>query len=99
MFSFLQTLNPFPGSQFASGLREYVIPDLSIHVIDGKIELETSARNLPNLTISKEFTDLAKEVDDVNTKKYIREQTRIARELINQVDMRNKNLFKIGMFN
>lgn len=97
MFSFLQTLNPFPGSQFASGLREYVIPDLSIHVIDGKIELETSARNLPNLTISKEFTDLAKEVDDVNTKKYIREQTRIARELINQVDMRNKNLFKIGM--
>jgi len=97
LFSFLQTLTPFPGSQFDNGLREYVVPDLSIYVIDGKIELETSSKNLPNLTISKEFTDLAKEIDDSKTKKYIKEQTTIARELINQIDMRNKNLFKLGM--
>lgn len=97
LFSFLQTLTPFPGSQFDNGLREYIIPDLSIYVIDGKIELETSSKNLPNLTISKEFTDLAKEIDDSKTKKYIREQTTIAKELINQIDMRNKNLFKLGM--
>ena len=97
LFSFLQTLTPFPGSQFDNGLREYVVPDLSIYVIDGKIELETSSKNLPNLTISKEFTDLAKEIDDSKTKKYIKEQTTIAKELINQIDMRNKNLFKLGM--
>ncbi|MCY1152307.1 MAG: RNA polymerase factor sigma-54 [Sphaerochaetaceae bacterium] len=97
LFSFLQTLTPFPGSQFDNGIREYVIPDLSIYVIDGKIELETSSKNLPNLTISKEFTDLAKEIDDSQTKKYIKEQTTIAKELINQIEMRNKNLFKLGM--
>ncbi|MDC7248485.1 MAG: RNA polymerase factor sigma-54 [Sphaerochaetaceae bacterium] len=97
LFSFLQTLTPFPGSQFDNGIREYVIPDLSIYVIDGKIELETSSKNLPNLTISKEFTDLAKEIDDSQTKKYIKEQTSIAKELINQIEMRNKNLFKLGM--
>ncbi len=97
LFSFLQSLNPFPGSQFDNGIRAYVIPDLSIHVIEGKIEMETSSKNLPNLTISHEFVDLAKEVDDSKTKKYIREQTSIAKELINQIDMRNKNLFKLGM--
>jgi RNA polymerase sigma-54 factor len=97
LYSFLQTLTPFPGSQFDNGIREYVIPDLSIYVIDGKIELETSSKNLPNLTISKEFTDLAKEIDDSQTKKYIKEQTTIAKELINQIEMRNKNLFKLGM--
>lgn len=97
IFAFLQSLNPFPGSQFDSGLREYVIPDLSIHVIEGKLELETSSKNLPNLTISSDFVDLAKEVDDSKTKKYIREQTAVAKELINQIDMRNKNLFKLGM--
>jgi len=97
MISFLQTLNPFPGSQFDSGLREYVVPDLSIHIINGKIELETSAKNLPNLTISDDFISLSKEIDDAETKKYIREQTAVAKELINQIDMRNKNLFKLGM--
>lgn len=97
LFSFLQTLNPFPGSQFDSGIREYVIPDLSIHVVDGKLELETSSNSLPNLTISKDFINLAKEIDDPSTKKYIKEQAINAKELINQIEMRNKNLFKIGM--
>ncbi|MGD1822002.1 MAG: RNA polymerase factor sigma-54 [Pleomorphochaeta sp.] len=96
LYSFLQTLNPFPGSQFDNGIREYVIPDLAIHVIEGKIELETSSNNLPNLTISRDFINLAKEIDDPATKKYIKEQAINAKELINQIEMRNKNLFKLG---
>jgi len=96
LLSFLKTLTPFPGSLYDSGLEEYVIPDLSIHIIDGKIEFHTSSNNLPDLTISKDFVDLGKEISDKETKKYIREQTKAAKELIDQIDMRNKNLFKLG---
>ena len=96
LYTFLQSLNPFPGSQYNNGIREYVIPDLSIHVIEGKLQLDTSSNSLPNLTISKDFINLAKEIDDPATKKYIKEQAITAKELINQIDMRNKNLFKIG---
>lgn len=97
LFNFLQTLNPFPGSQFDNGLREYITPDLTIHIVEGKLELETSSNSLPNLTISKDFVNLAKEIDDPATKKYIKEQAVNAKELINQIEMRNKNLFKLGM--
>ncbi len=96
LFSFLQTLTPFPGSQFDDGPSEYVVPDLSIHVIDGKLQLETSSKSLPNLTISKDFVNLAKEIDDKETKKYIKEQALLAKELIGQINMRNQNLFKLG---
>jgi RNA polymerase sigma-54 factor len=94
--SFLKTLTPYPGSLYDSGMEEYIIPDLSIHIADGKIDFHTSSTNLPDLTISKEFVDLSKEVDDKETKKYIRDQTKAAKELIDQIDMRNKNLFKLG---
>jgi RNA polymerase sigma-54 factor len=94
--SFLKTLTPYPGSLYDSGLEEYIIPDLSIHIVDGQIDFHTSSSSLPDLTISKEFVDLAKEVDDKATKMYIREQTKAAKELIDQIDMRNKNLFKLG---
>ena len=73
-----------------------MIPDLSIHVINGKFEFHTSAANLPDLTISKDFVSLSEETSDKETKKYIREQTKAAKELIDQIDMRNKNLFKLG---
>jgi RNA polymerase sigma-54 factor len=96
LLSFLKTLTPFPGSQYDSGLESYVIPDLSIHVINGKIEFHTSAANLPDLTLSKDFISLERETSDKETKKYIREQTKAAKELIDQIDMRNKNLFKLG---
>ncbi|MGD1815736.1 MAG: RNA polymerase factor sigma-54 [Pleomorphochaeta sp.] len=96
LFSFLQTLTPFPGSQFDDGPSEYVVPDLSIHVIEGKLQLETSSKSLPNLTISKDFVNLAKEIDDKETKKYIKEQALLAKELIGQINMRNQNLFKLG---
>lgn len=94
--TFLKTLTPFPGSQYDSGIENYVIPDLSIHVINGKFEFHTSAANLPDLTISKDFVSLSEETSDKETKKYIREQTKAAKELIDQIDMRNKNLFKLG---
>lgn len=94
--TFLKTLTPYPGSAYDSGMEEYIIPDLSIHVVNGTIEFHTSAANLPDLKISRDFVQLAKEIDDKETKNYIREQTKVAKELIDQIDMRNKNLFKLG---
>lgn len=96
LVQFLKTLNPFPGAQYDSGPNDFVIPDLSIHVVKGKIELKTSAANLPDLTISDDFVDLASDIKDKETKKYIKEQVQLAKELINQIDMRNKNIFKLG---
>jgi RNA polymerase sigma-54 factor len=93
---FLKTLTPYPGSLYDSGMEEYIIPDLAIHIINGEIDFHTSSTNLPDLKISKEFVDLSLEVDDKATKQYIREQTKAAKELIDQINMRNKNLFKLG---
>lgn len=96
LLTFLKTLTPFPGSQYDSGQDNFIIPDLSIHVINGKFEFHTSAANLPDLTISKDFVSLYSETSDKETRKYIREQTKVAKELIDQINMRNKNLFKLG---
>lgn len=93
----LKTLTPYPGNAYDSSPDSFVLPDLSIHQKNGNLDMHTSAANLPDLKINKEFVAIGNETKDKETKKYIKEQLATAKELITQINMRNGNLYKLGL--
>src|SRR5690606_9798135 len=55
----IEKLNPKPGSSFSSNkLIEHVIPDFTIKIVDGELELSINGRNAPELHVSREYQDM-----------------------------------------
>ena len=58
----ISKLNPKPGGSYASNNKivEQVVPDFSIKIIEGKLELTLNSRNAPELHISHEYNNMLK---------------------------------------
>lgn len=56
----IEKLNPKPGGSYAGNTRivEHVVPDFSIRIVDGELELSLNGRNAPELHISKEYSNM-----------------------------------------
>lgn len=58
----IKHLNPRPGnSDTKESTFSAVVPDFIISVVDGKPELSINGRNMPDLKISKDYTEMLKE--------------------------------------
>lgn len=58
----IEHLNPKPGASFDSNLRnvEQVIPDFTITIKNGELDLQLNSRNAPSLHISKDYSEMLK---------------------------------------
>ncbi|MEC8723737.1 MAG: RNA polymerase factor sigma-54 [Bacteroidota bacterium] len=56
----IERLNPKPGSSFTNNLRsvEHVVPDFTIQIVEGELNLTLNARNAPELHISKSYNEM-----------------------------------------
>tara|TARA_R110001592_G_scaffold23456_3_gene91992 strand:- start:30064 stop:31524 length:1461 start_codon:yes stop_codon:yes gene_type:complete len=63
-------LNPKPGnsSSNSSGDLQVVIPDYTITINDGELELSLNSRNAPELNVSREYKDMLETYKDTNKK-------------------------------
>lgn len=58
----IEKLNPKPGGSYASSSKivEQIVPDFSIRIIEGKLELTLNSRNAPELHVSSEYNNMLK---------------------------------------
>jgi len=58
----IEKLNPKPGGSFSGNLTiiEHIVPDFTIRINEGELELSLNARNAPDLHISKEYDNMLK---------------------------------------
>ena len=58
----ISKLNPKPGGSYSSNTKivEQIVPDFSIRIIEGKLELTLNSRNAPELHISYEYNNMLK---------------------------------------
>jgi RNA polymerase sigma-54 factor len=58
----ISKLNPKPGSSYAGNnkIAEQIVPDFSIRILDGELDLTLNSRNAPELHISKEYNNMLK---------------------------------------
>lgn len=56
----IEKLNPKPGGSYSGSSRmvEHVVPDFSIRIVDGELELTLNGRNAPELHISREYSNM-----------------------------------------
>lgn len=73
-------LNPKPGSSYINpmqGAAQLIIPDFSLDVIDGKLQLSLNSRSVPDLRVSNTYSDILEEYQ-TNRKNQTREQKEAA---------------------
>lgn len=58
----ISKLNPKPGSSYAGNnkIAEQIVPDFSIKIVDGNLDLTLNSRNAPELHISREYNNMLK---------------------------------------
>lgn len=56
----IESLNPKPGGSFVgnSKITEQIVPDFTIRIVEGELELTLNSRNAPQLHISNEYSNL-----------------------------------------
>ncbi len=56
----IERLNPKPGSSYTNNLRsvEHVVPDFTIQIVEGELNLTLNGRNAPELHISKSYNEM-----------------------------------------
>lgn len=56
----IEHLNPKPGSSYSTNTRiiEHVVPDFTIRITDGELELSLNGRNAPQMHVSREYSDM-----------------------------------------
>ncbi len=73
-------LNPKPGSSYINpmqGAAQLIIPDFSLDVVDGKLQLGLNSRSVPDLRVSNTYSDILEEYQ-TNRKNQSREQKEAA---------------------
>ncbi|MFC2109357.1 RNA polymerase factor sigma-54 [Bacteroidota bacterium] len=58
----IEKLNPKPGGTFINNNRmaQQIVPDFTISIIDGELELTLNSRNAPELHVSREYNNMLK---------------------------------------
>lgn len=56
----IEHLNPKPGSSYSSNTRiiEHVVPDFTIRITDGELDLSLNGRNAPQMHVSREYSEM-----------------------------------------
>jgi len=99
----IEKLNPKPGGSYAGNNRiiEHVVPDFSIKIVDGKLELTLNGRNTPELHVSNEYNNMLKGFRDSKEKSksqkdtvmFIKQKLDSAKWFIDAIKQRQQTLF------
>ncbi len=99
----IEHLNPKPGGAYAGNNRiiEHVVPDFTIRIIDGELELTLNGRNAPELHVSREYNNMLqgykaskeKSKSQKDAVLFIKQKLDAAKWFIEAVKQRQQTLF------
>jgi len=99
----IEKLNPKPGGGYTGNNRitEHVVPDFSIKIVEGALELTLNGRNAPELHISNEYNNMLKGYKESKNKSksqkdailFIKQKLDSAKWFIDAIKQRQQTLF------
>ncbi|MGV6830119.1 MAG: RNA polymerase factor sigma-54 [bacterium] len=99
----IERLNPKPGGSYAGSNRiiEHVVPDFTIKIVDGQLELTLNGRNAPELHVSREYNEMLKGYKATKEKSksqkdavlFIKQKLDAAKWFIEAIKQRQQTLF------
>ncbi|GAK95547.1 RNA polymerase sigma-54 factor RpoN [Nonlabens tegetincola] len=100
----IEHLNPKPGGSYAGGstkIVEQVVPDFTIRIKDGELELTLNGRNAPELHVSRDYSNMLKGYKEAKEKTksqkdavmFIKQKLDSAKWFIEAIKQRQETLF------
>ena len=99
----IEKLNPKPGNSFSGNTRliEHVVPDFTIRIVEGDLELTLNGRNAPTLHVSREYQEMMQTYKDAREKTtaqkeavlFIKQKLDSAKWFIDAIRQRQETLF------
>ncbi|WP_420321530.1 RNA polymerase factor sigma-54 [Flagellimonas sp.] len=99
----IERLNPKPGGSYAGNTRiiEHIVPDFSIRIVEGELELTLNGRNAPELHVSKEYSNMLqgyknskeKSKSQKDTVLFIKQKLDAAKWFIDAIKQRQQTLY------
>jgi RNA polymerase sigma-54 factor len=100
----IEKLNPKPGGSYSGGstrMVEHIVPDFSIKIIDGELELTLNGRNAPELHISRDYNNMMegyknskeKSQSQKDTVQFIKQKLDAAKWFIDAIKQRQQTLY------
>ena len=89
----IRRFNPKPGAPFGGGSPEYIVPDVAVRDINGKLEVILNDSTMPRLHISKLYHQ-HRQLDS-DCRKYIEQHVSSALWLIRSIEQRRLTLLKV----
>ena len=98
----IEKLNPKPGSSFSGNQKpiEHVVPDFTIRIVDGELDLTLNGRNAPELHVSKDYQEMLQSYKDSSDKssqkdavQFIKQKLDSAKWFIDAIKQRQETLF------
>ena len=73
----IEKLNPKPGSAFSDGAKiiSHIVPDFTLKIVDGALELLLNGRNAPELHISRSYNDMLAGYKETKQKTHAQKET------------------------
>ncbi|MGM0635237.1 MAG: RNA polymerase factor sigma-54 [Bacteroidota bacterium] len=99
----IEHLNPKPGASYAGGTKmvEHIIPDFTIKIKNGELELSLNSRNAPTMHVSKNYSDMLKTYKESKQKSkeqkqavfFIKQKLDSAKWFIEAIKQRQETLY------
>ncbi len=89
---FIATLDPRPGSRFASSNNTYVVPDVSIENVGGEWIVALNDEQIPRLRISPAYKELLASNDGKSARGYIRDKIKSGKFVIKSIHQRQQTI-------
>jgi len=99
----IEKLNPKPGGSYAGNNKtiEHIVPDFSIKIVEGELELMLNGRNAPELHVSRQYNNMLegyknskdKSKSQKDTVMFIKQKLDAAKWFIDAIKQRQQTLY------
>ncbi|AQZ93440.1 RNA polymerase factor sigma-54 [Halopseudomonas phragmitis] len=96
VIALIQTLNPRPGAEIASGEPEYVIPDVIVRRDNQRWIVELNQDAVPKVRVNGHYASMVRRADSSEDNTYLRNHLQEARWFIKSLQSRNETLMKVA---
>ncbi|SEM75025.1 RNA polymerase factor sigma-54 [Halomonas caseinilytica] len=96
VIALIRGLDPRPGSAFASGGNDYVIPDLVARRDEQGWQIELNPEAMPRVRIQPDYAALIRRADKSQDNQFLKDHLQEARWLLKSLASRNDTLLRVG---
>ena len=96
VISFIQKLNPKPGSTIQSSNTEYIIPDVYVKKEKGAWKVELNTDSIPQLKINTSYANMIRRADNSSDNTSLKNHLQEARWFIKSLQSRSETLLRVA---